>query len=234
MAMPVKTPVQSAENSDVPNNNLPHEGSVDSGYEACPSTSAAMDAVSIHSSSTHPDEDEHHLRVRTQDAVEIYQRYIAPNCPFPIPLSSEVRQEIVQGICTETGLTGFDCFQPAESFICDLLEREYYGDFLRSDSHAKYQVDVLTSGNVRMTDILHDDTLLFHFMEFMDSIGHRDLLEFWMAANNFRQNHDHGEHLESDAIVIYERFISMQATSPLGKALKRLLKMTLDIVDMGH
>ena len=46
---------------------------------------------------------------------------------------------------------------------------------------------MLTSGeDLEITDILHDDTLVFHFMEFMDGRGDRDVLEFWMAVNNFR------------------------------------------------
>lgn len=74
-----------------------------------------------------------------------------------------------------------------------------------------------------MNDVLYNDTLLFHFMEFMEGEGDRDLLEFWMAASNFRQNEDQ-KHLQSDALIIYERFISIQAPSCLGMYLQRVSK----------
>jgi A-kinase anchor protein 10 len=41
----------------------------------------------------------------------------------------------------------------------------YFNDFLRSDFHCKHQIDVLTSGNVVLTDILYNETALFYFME---------------------------------------------------------------------
>ena len=41
---------------------------------------------------------------------------------------------------------------------------------------------------VYLTDILYNETALFHFMEFMETEGRRAVVEFWMAANNFHQS----------------------------------------------
>jgi A-kinase anchor protein 10 len=49
-----------------------------------------------------------------------------------------------------------------------------------------FQVDVLTSSPVSMSDVLYNDTLLFHFMEFLEVEGDRDLIEFWITASNYR------------------------------------------------
>jgi len=41
----------------------------------------------------------------------------------------------------------------------------YINDFLRSEFHCKHQIDVLTSGNVQLMDILYNETAFFYFME---------------------------------------------------------------------
>lgn len=41
----------------------------------------------------------------------------------------------------------------------------YLNDFLKSEYHCKHQIDVLTSGNVQLEDILYNETAFFYFME---------------------------------------------------------------------
>ena len=80
-------------------------------------------------------------------------------------------------------------------------------------------------------DILENEVLLFHFMEFLENSEGRNyssLLEFWISANNLRQSgnvgescddnlpNDNSQFLRNDAIAIYDKFVSLQATSPLG------------------
>lgn len=49
--------------------------------------------------------------------------------------------------------------------ICyDYLAR-YFPDFLRSEFHCKYQVDILTSGRVYLADILYNESATSYFME---------------------------------------------------------------------
>jgi A-kinase anchor protein 10 len=47
--------------------------------------------------------------------------------------------------------------------------------------------------------------------------GQQTLLEFWLAATNY-QLHFSSDPLEaqSDAVVLYDKYFSLQATSPLG------------------
>ena len=71
-----------------------------------------------------------------------------------------------------------------------------------------------------MSGVLYNDALLFNFMEFVEEQEgagcDRDMLEFWLAASNFRERST-AEHVQEDALIIYQRFISLEATSPLGK-----------------
>ena len=68
------------------------------------------------------------------------QRFIAPDCPEPVLLSTETTHEIVQGICTDSGAVDERCFDAALAQIIKSLEAEYFRDFLRSECYAKYQV----------------------------------------------------------------------------------------------
>ena len=93
-----------------------------------------------------------------------------------------------------------------------------------------FQVDVLTSGGpVQMSGVLYNDSLLFNFMEFVEEQENagcdRDMLEFWLAASNFRERST-AEHVQGDALIIYHRFISLEATSPLGERRQALLCLT--------
>nr|CAD7260660.1 unnamed protein product [Timema shepardi] len=101
----------------------------------------------------------------------------------------------------------------------------YINDFLRSEFHCKHQIDVLTSSKVTLFDILYNDTALFYFMEFIEQEGHHSLLEFWLAAVNFRQqllnkvdNYDPME-AQNDAMILYdnEALIWFESQSCLSK-----------------
>ena len=152
----------------------------------------------------------------TEDAVQIYQRYVAPDCPYPINLTIDLKQDIVHGICAEDGQVDFSCFDPAKNHVFQTFERIHYPDFMRSAFYAKHQLEVFAEGSgVTIQGLLHNDLLLFYFMEFMETEGksERSLLEFWMTANNYQKNQDIQQ---SDAMLIYEKFISLQASNPLG------------------
>jgi len=162
---------------------------------------------------------EHIVKTRTEDAVKIYRRYIAPDCTRPVHLPTEIKKNIVEKICAESGVVEPGCFDDAQEKVVDILETEYFPDFLQSEYNAKHQVDVLTSGQVYLTDILYNETALFHFMEFMESENRRSVVEFWMAANNFHQSllpDAPANQTISDAMILYDKFFSMQATCPLG------------------
>ena len=199
--------------------------------------------------------------------MKIYRRYIAPDCARPLHLPTEVNKDIVEMICAESGdgknylfssrmflniiidhVSVFaDCFNNAQDKVVEILENEYFPDFLKSEYHAKHLVDIVTGGQVDtslqshvsycllqvvIADILYNDTALSHFMEFMETQSRRSLMEFWLTATNFNQSSrtDSAQVrntvsccnaatcflFQSDAMVLYEKYFSMQASSPLG------------------
>ena len=155
------------------------------------------------------------VKTRTEDAVKIYRRYIAPDSSRPLHLPTEFKKEIVERICAESGQVTADCFNNAQDKVVEVLESEYFPDFLKSEFHAKHLVDLLTGGQVLIADILYNDTALSHFMEFMENQSKRLLMEFWLTATNFSQS-SRSDSSQGDAMVLYEKYFSMQATSPLG------------------
>ena len=148
-------------------------------------------------------------------------RYVAPDSPYPIELSLSQKQDIVRSICTEEGQVDETCFDAALHFVRQTMELVYYPDFLQSAFYAKHQLEAFTSNGgtgITIKGILHNDTLFFHFMEFLEieaGRSERVLLEFWMTANNFKLSTNE-ETRPDDSITVYDRFISLQASTPLG------------------
>lgn len=192
------------------------------------------DSISVnnldHSQNLTPEEQ--HLVNQTKDALSIYQRYVAPESPLEIDFPLSVKHSIITGICSESGHLDTSCFDAALNYVTTKVEKEHFGDFINSDFNAKHQVDVLSQDggrHVNILDILENEVLLFHFMEFLEKSEGRNfssLLEFWISANNFRQqataqiqsdnSNDHSGFMQEDAVAIYEKFVSLQAPSPLG------------------
>jgi hypothetical protein len=83
---------------------------------------------------------------RTEDAVNIYKRYIAPDSATPICIPTEMKRDIFEQICDETGLVDPNCFLHAQEEVLCVLEVEYYPGFMVSEFQAKHQVDILTGG----------------------------------------------------------------------------------------
>lgn len=101
---------------------------------------------------------------------------------------------------------------------------EYWIEFLRNEWFFRYQVDLLTSRSVTLGDILGHKTTLSYFMQFLEIEGCSNVVEFWLAATNFNQliqnspgnNEADYEQILNDAISIYEKYLSLLATCPLG------------------
>ncbi|XP_076363344.1 A-kinase anchoring protein pkaap isoform X1 [Tachypleus tridentatus] len=157
-----------------------------------------------------------------EDAIHIYNKYIAQDAPHPIGITHELHNQIIGKICQEGGNIASDTFIDAQNFVVETMETEYFPDFLRSNFHCKYQVDVLTSGSVYLADILYNDAALFYFMEFMEQESARHLVDFLLMTRNFhnqllRQGAKYdGPQAQDDAMIIYEKYFSLQATTPLG------------------
>ncbi|XP_014670762.1 PREDICTED: A-kinase anchor protein 10, mitochondrial-like [Priapulus caudatus] len=156
------------------------------------------------------------------DAMLVYSKFIAQDASDPIGVGDRIRNEIIRKICREDGLVDPSSFVAAQDFVSDIMIREYFPVFQQSFYHCKHQIDVLTSGTVYLEDLLYNETAFFYFMEFMEQENAMLLIEFWMATDNFCRhlqeqdgNYDSMQ-AQADAMVLYEKYFSLQATSPLG------------------
>ncbi|KAJ6657341.1 hypothetical protein lerEdw1_002708 [Lerista edwardsae] len=157
-----------------------------------------------------------------QDAVTIFTKYISPDAAKPIPVTELMRNDIVAKICGEDGQVDPNCFVMAQSIVFNAMEQEHFSEFLRSHHFCKYQIEVLTSGTVYLADILFCESALFYFSEFMEKEDAVNILQFWLAADNFqsqlaaKKGQYDGQEAQNDAMILYDRYFSLQATHPLG------------------
>ncbi|XP_076453069.1 A-kinase anchor protein 10, mitochondrial-like [Babylonia areolata] len=159
-----------------------------------------------------------------RDAVSIFSKYIAKDAPQPIGVDNTLRGETIHKICREDKQVDPECFVACQDFVVSHMEKEYHKPFMDSEFQCKHQVNVLTQtgGQVYLADILYNEHALCYFMEFMEQEGAQHLMQFWMAADNFQQQliqqegHYDGMQAQSDAMILYDRFFSLQATTPLG------------------
>uniref|UniRef100_A0A2R8MEM0 A-kinase anchoring protein 10 n=1 Tax=Callithrix jacchus TaxID=9483 RepID=A0A2R8MEM0_CALJA len=121
-----------------------------------------------------------------QDAVNTFTKYISPDAAKPIPITEAMRNDIIAKICGEDGQVDPNCFVLAQSIVFSAMEQEHFSEFLRSHHFCKYQIEVLTSGTVYLADILFCESALFYFSEYMEKEDAVNILQFWLAADNFQ------------------------------------------------
>ncbi|KAG8590655.1 hypothetical protein GDO81_006831 [Engystomops pustulosus] len=103
-----------------------------------------------------------------------------------------------------------------------LMKSKHFLEFLRSHHFCKYQIEVLTSGTVHLSDILFCESALFYFSEYMEKEDAVNILQFWLAADNFqsqlaaKSGQYDGQEAQNDAMILYDKYFSLQATHPLG------------------
>ncbi|XP_068600699.1 A-kinase anchor protein 10, mitochondrial [Brachionichthys hirsutus] len=157
-----------------------------------------------------------------KDAVSIFTKFISPDAARPIPVTEPIRNDIVAKICGEDGMVDPNCFVIAQSVVFIVLEQQHFNEFLRSHHFCKYQIEVLTSGSVFLADILFCESALFYFSEYMEKEEAMNVLQFWLAADNFqnqlaaKKGQYDGQEAQNDAMILYDKYFSLQATNPLG------------------
>ncbi|XP_037543380.1 A-kinase anchor protein 10, mitochondrial [Nematolebias whitei] len=157
-----------------------------------------------------------------RDAVNIFTKYISPDAARPIPITEQIRNDIIAKICGEDGMVDPNCFVIAQSLVFAILEEQHFSEFLRSHHFCKYQIEVLTSGSVFLADILFCESALFYFSEYMEKEEAMNVLQFWLAADNFqnqlaaKKGQYDGQEAQNDAMILYDKYFSLQATNPLG------------------
>lgn len=161
----------------------------------------------------------------TDDALRIFKKYVALEAAESVGCSDTLRNILVENICNSSNNKSSmknDYFKDLQELVFGTLEAEYFAAFLGSDYFCKHQIDVLTSGNIVLDDVLYNETALFYFMEFLEQEGVRNLLEFWLAATNLQQQLEQQKQFydpveaQSDAVVLYDKYFSLQAHYPLG------------------
>lgn len=151
------------------------------------------------------------------DALKIYEKFLCANSDSwidDIPATVHSRISLSMGHSTVSA----HCFSEAQQLVEERLEKEFLRRFLDSGFYCKYCLEILTGGDVRLADILYSECALFYFMEFLEQQedgGQRDFLDFWVSATNFRK-HSNSASASSDAMVLYDKYFSLQATNPLG------------------
>lgn len=170
----------------------------------------------------------------TEEAIKIFKKYVALEAPYQLDLPDNYRKSVISNICHPEGQIKDDCFKPVQDILFSQMDKNYYNDFINSPFYIKAQIDILTSGSLNLKDILHNDTILFYFTEFLEQESCRVLLEFLMAVMHYRDNLINGnttspDQAQADAIVIYEKYFSLQATNPLGFPTDIRLKIESDI-----
>ncbi|XP_060719117.1 A-kinase anchor protein 10, mitochondrial isoform X4 [Tachysurus vachellii] len=157
-----------------------------------------------------------------RDAVTIFTKYVSPDASRPIPITEQIRNDIVAKICGEDGQVDPNCFVTAQSVVFTIMEQQHFSEFLRSHYFCKYQIEVLTSGSVFLADIMFCESALFYFSEYMEKEEAVNILQFWMAADNFqvqlavKKGQYDGQEAQNDAMILYDKYFSLQATNPLG------------------
>ncbi|XP_030648645.1 A-kinase anchor protein 10, mitochondrial [Chanos chanos] len=157
-----------------------------------------------------------------RDAVNIFTKYVSPDAARPIPITEQIRNDIVAKICGEDGQVDPNCFVIAQSVVFTIMDQQHFGEFLRSHHFCKYQIEVLTSGSVFLADILFCESALFYFSEYMEKEEAKNILQFWLAADNFqmqlaaKKGQYDGQEAQNDAMILYDKYFSLQATNPLG------------------
>ncbi|XP_061105827.1 A-kinase anchor protein 10, mitochondrial isoform X1 [Conger conger] len=157
-----------------------------------------------------------------RDAVSIFTKYISPDAARSIPITESVRNDIVAKICGEDGQVDPNCFVTAQLVVFGIMDQQHFTEFLRSHHFCKYQIEVLTSGTVFLADILFCESALFYFSEYMEKEEAVNILQFWLAADNFqdqlaaKKGQYDGQEAQNDAMILYDKYFSLQATNPLG------------------
>lgn len=159
------------------------------------------------------------------DAIRIFKNYLTTKSPHYIEVPATIVNEISLALCSASindhsyrPIAGL--FSDAQAYVLDHIDKEYLNQFMDSSFYCKYCVDILTSEYLKIQDILCCEAALFYFMEFLEQEHHREYLDFWIAATNFKKQLDNTEtydqqQAQTDALVLYEKYFSLQATNSL-------------------
>ncbi|CAG4910678.1 unnamed protein product [Colias eurytheme] len=156
----------------------------------------------------------------TQEAVKLFKKYVALEAPCQLEIPDALRKVLISNICQPEGQIKEDCFKPVQDYLLHQMETKYFYEFKNNSLYTKTQIDILTSGCIELKDILYNENILFYFTEYLEQESCSILLEFLIALTHFRDNlinsNTNSEQAQADAIILYDKYFSLQATSPIG------------------
>lgn len=173
------------------------------------------------------------------DAIRIFKKYLTTNSNHFVDVSAIILSDISLALCTNQDSKNIspNCFDEAQNQIFSRLESEFLTEFLESIFYSKFTVDILSNDEITLNDILFSESALFYFMEFLEQENKRIFLEFWMSANNFKNNlendYEHN-HAQNDAMILYEKYFSLQATNSLELSKNIRLTVESNICEIGQ
>lgn len=180
----------------------------------------------------------HNTTNRTEEAIGLFKKYVALEAPHKLDLPDNIRKIVISNICQPEGEIQEDCFKPLQDLIFQQMETNYFEGFQKNPLYVKAQIDLLTNCSLTLNDILYNESILFFFTEYLEQESCSVLLEFLMAIMHFRDNLNSNmapgpEEAQNDAIILYEKYFSLQATSPIGFPTEVRLEVEGDICREG-
>ncbi|XP_022114338.2 A-kinase anchor protein 10, mitochondrial [Pieris rapae] len=169
----------------------------------------------------------------TNEAVKLFKKYVALEAPCQLDVPDKLRKVLISNICEPEGQIKENCFKPIQDYLFQQMETKYFKGFKNHALYTKSQIDILTTGSINLRDIIYNENILFYFTEYLEQESRSMLLEFLMAVTHFRDNLINGntnpDQAQADAIVLYEKYFSLQATSPIGFSTDIRLKIESNI-----
>ncbi|VDK71682.1 unnamed protein product [Litomosoides sigmodontis] len=166
------------------------------------------------------------------DAVHICSKYINEDASCSINITDQLRKEVLGRINVKNGLFDPYCFSEAQTFVFNIMENRYFKEFENSVYYTKHRIDVISSGALTIRDIMLCQPLLCAFVEYMENEDGGKLVEFIISAESFAEQlplTQSDEQAVEDAMIIYNRYFSMQATEPLKFGSKTRIQIESDI-----
>ncbi|XP_053210151.1 A-kinase anchor protein 10, mitochondrial-like isoform X2 [Panonychus citri] len=146
------------------------------------------------------------------DAEGIWDKFLSHDKYKQLGISDVVVTTIESRLADSSSPVGENLFKDLAEWIVNHLETSYYNQYCKSYYFCKYQVSVLTSGHLRLPDILYNDSTLFYFMEFMEHETMNHYIDFLVMAENVRKTDCI---TKDDLTILYQRFFSIESPSYL-------------------
>lgn len=184
-------------------------------------------------------------RASVSDAIAIYQKYLIVNAALQVELPIVILAHISLLLCGRdkaqpSSPIPASCFDEAREYVLEQLERDHVQGFLQSGYYSTYCLELIEGGSINIYDVLYSELALFYFTEYLEQRQERECLEFWITGINFRKSFaaEDGEEdrkaVQSDAMIIYDRYFSLQSDCRLWMSQKLRLRVEQAICAPGE